>query len=361
MKILAINDSPLNTGVGEYVNILYDAMNQSPVQFRLLNLKFVDGNYWKGETIDMRRFTGNVKNTGVTINRMVAATLGRIDLRNYDYDIIHATALSVPLFLKQRPDFVTVHHLNPLLGSPFYSRTTRYATKMAANRSAKWSTLIVMSNFMRDLIRKYVSLDAAVHVVYPYYNVRVTQTPEIKMNAGSNLGIPQSAKVIIAVGTSAPIKNFLTLYNAVRGKDYYVLRVGGWREEEVKTFRWDIPEQVHFLSEKEKVPDSKVLQAYLASDVLVFTSVDEGFGRPLVEAMTVGLPVIGNRCTTVPEIIGDAGILVKDPYNSSEISSALQRVFSDIETYAEKSRERRRMFDKKIFVQQMKEIYESKK
>ena len=62
----------------------------------------------------------------------------------------------------------------------------------------------------------------------------------------------------------------------------------------------------------------------------------------------------------MPEIVGDAGILIKDPYSSSEISSALQLVLNNFKTYAEKSGERRKMFDKKIFVQRMKEIFESK-
>ncbi len=353
MKVLEINDAPLNSGVGTVAKILYEAVRDS-YSLQLLNLKFKEGNYEKGVTINMMKFGDSIN-----INRLFAATLGKVDLDKYDYDIVHTADAMVPLFLNKRPDFVTVLHLNPLQGNDFYNLRTRYATKIAVKRAAKWSTLLVLSNFTKDLIRRYISLDAPVHVVYPYSNFNITQTTKLKLDARNSLGILEDAKVIIAVGTSMVYKNFKILYNAIRGKDFYVLRIGGNKQVEMENLGWDVPEQVHFLGAGD-IPDSKVLQAYLASDVLVFTSLDEGFGLPLVEAMSIGLPVIGNRCTTVPEIVGDAGILIKDPYSGSEISSALQLVFSNLETYAEKSRERRKMFDKKIFVQRMKEIYEFK-
>jgi glycosyltransferase involved in cell wall biosynthesis len=70
----------------------------------------------------------------------------------------------------------------------------------------------------------------------------------------------------------------------VKGKDFYVLRIGGNKHVVMKNLGWNVPEQVHFLGVGE-IPDSKVLHAYLASDVLVFTSLEEGFGLPLAEAM----------------------------------------------------------------------------
>ena len=62
--------------------------------------------------------------------------------------------------------------------------------------------------------------------------------------------------------------------------------------------------------------DATVAAAYAQSDVLVVTSEHEGYCVPVVEAMTVGLPVVAFRQGALPEVLGDGGVLVdsKDPY-----------------------------------------------
>ena len=57
--------------------------------------------------------------------------------------------------------------------------------------------------------------------------------------------------------------------------------------------------------------------------MIAFTSVDKGFEFPLIESMSLGLPVIANRCTSVPEIVGDAGILVKNLFDSNELRESI--------------------------------------
>jgi len=64
------------------------------------------------------------------------------------------------------------------------------------------------------------------------------------------------------------------------------------------------------------VSDSTLAEALARSDVLVLVSAHEGFGVPLVEAMTIGLPVVANRAGALPEVVGDGGTLVdtRDPW-----------------------------------------------
>jgi hypothetical protein len=66
--------------------------------------------------------------------------------------------------------------------------------------------------------------------------------------------------------------------------------------------------------------DSELVGAMAASDVFVLTSRHEGFGVPVLEAMTLGLPVVANAAGALPEIVGDAGVLVDatDPYATAD-------------------------------------------
>ena len=67
---------------------------------------------------------------------------------------------------------------------------------------------------------------------------------------------------------------------------------------------------------------------YSTATALVFPSWEEGFGMPILEAMSYGLPVITSRCSAMPEVAGDAALYV-DPGNVREISEAMQRVAED--------------------------------
>jgi glycosyltransferase involved in cell wall biosynthesis len=61
---------------------------------------------------------------------------------------------------------------------------------------------------------------------------------------------------------------------------------------------------------------------------LVFPSLWEGFGLPVLEAMACGTPVITSNLSSLPEVVGDAALLV-DPYNTGEITEAMQAVATD--------------------------------
>lgn len=76
------------------------------------------------------------------------------------------------------------------------------------------------------------------------------------------------------------------------------------------------------------VTDADLVAAMAASDVLIMASRHEGFGVPVIEAMTMGLPVVANREGALPEIVGDAGLLVEatDPY---ALADAAAKVVAD--------------------------------
>ena len=69
---------------------------------------------------------------------------------------------------------------------------------------------------------------------------------------------------------------------------------------------------------------------YTSVDVFVYPSLYEGFGLPVLEAMAAGCPVIVSNVSSLPEIVGDAAILV-DPYSIYEIAQAILTVLQDME------------------------------
>ena len=72
----------------------------------------------------------------------------------------------------------------------------------------------------------------------------------------------------------------------------------------------------------------RLVQLIQGSDGLILPSIHEGFGLPLVEAMSCGVPCITSNIHAPPEIVGDNGILV-DPYNVTEISDAMIKLGKD--------------------------------
>jgi hypothetical protein len=72
---------------------------------------------------------------------------------------------------------------------------------------------------------------------------------------------------------------------------------------------------------------------FSAADMLVFCSLYEGFGMPVIEAMKMGCPVVASNTTSLPEVAGDAALLV-DPRSEHEIADAMLRLLDDQETRA---------------------------
>ncbi|MGB0561244.1 MAG: glycosyltransferase family 4 protein [Spirulinaceae cyanobacterium] len=136
------------------------------------------------------------------------------------------------------------------------------------------------------------------------------------------------------VGRQAPYKNLQSIISAFAAlpnrQDYELWLVGP--TDRRYTPRWqkltkelEIREQVKFM---EYVPYEK-LPALLAQAIaLVFPSLWEGFGLPVLEAMACGTPVITSNVSSLPEVAGDAAILI-DPYNLDELTQAMYAIATD--------------------------------
>lgn len=138
----------------------------------------------------------------------------------------------------------------------------------------------------------------------------------------------QKNKYFLFVGTIQPRKNLEKIIEAFKvfsestlGYDLVLAGGKGWKSDAI----YDLPQklgigqEVRFIG---RVTDEELRALYNGATGLVYPSLFEGFGLPIVEAFNCGCPVITSKISSMPEVAGDSAILV-DPYNKEEIAEAL--------------------------------------
>lgn len=167
----------------------------------------------------------------------------------------------------------------------------------------------------------------------------------------------QGKEYFIFIGTLSPRKNILRLMQAFdlfrqqSNNDLKLLVVG---REMYRT------NEIHELKSKLKfgndivftgrLNDSDLADLLAAAFCMTFVPLIEGFGLPPVEAMQAGVPVIASNVTSVPEVVGEAGLLV-NPYNIEEIKNAMMLLYNDRtlhESFIEKGNARKQKFNWKF-------------
>ena len=223
---------------------------------------------------------------------------------------------------------VTVHDLY-FLDHP--EATTREVRRdypsLAARHAASADAVIANSDYTRRLAASRLGIQAdRITVCYP-------GAPPWRVREE-----PAAPGPILHVGTIEPRKNvkalidgYLTLVAeapVIPPPLMFAGRVAGplaaLAGAEERTLR---PRGVKFLG---YVSDDERLRLYREASMLVIASWDEGFGLPALEAMTIGLPVVAANRGSLPEVLGDAGLLV-DPDAPRELAAAMRRLLEDPE------------------------------
>jgi glycosyltransferase involved in cell wall biosynthesis len=161
---------------------------------------------------------------------------------------------------------------------------------------------------------------------------------------------------ILAVGSIQPRKNLARLLRAyssllqrrVRANLPHLVLVGkrAWLYEETirSVGNLGLKQNVTFTG---YVPEGDLPALYSGALCFVYPSYFEGFGLPPLEAMKCGAPVITGNQTSLPEVVGDAGLMV-DPFDTEALAEAIRRVIDDADlrqTLRERGFNRARMFD----------------
>lgn len=240
----------------------------------------------------------------------------RLDL---DVDLVHAPSLSIPP-TGGRPLVVTIHDLAFLrLPQYFTVHGLRFHERGLHIARDEADVVIVPSRFVADELITEGFEPGRVHVARHGMNPPGARDDADVTAAVARLGI--DGRYLLFVGTLEPRKGVDTLVEAFRQvrrthRDVRLVVVGarGWG----KPPDLDRPGVVHL----GHVSDDDLDALYRRADALVYPSHYEGFGLPALEAMARGCPVVTSSASSLPEVVGDAGLLV-DPGRPDHLAAAV--------------------------------------
>jgi glycosyltransferase involved in cell wall biosynthesis len=291
------------------------------------------------------------------------------ELRRNPVDILHVQFTSPPF--SPCPVVVSIHDLSFEHLPQTFKWRSRKQLRITVRRSAREAAqVIALSEYARaDIVATYhvspekvkaIPLAASAHF-------RPVKNEEELQRVRQTYGI--EGEYILSVGAIQPRKNLSRLVAA-----YASLR---WVKPEVKLPKlvlagkcaWLYDETLRTIKEL-AVSDVVILTGYVPENDLpalysgalcfVYPSYFEGFGLPPLEAMKCGTPVIVGDRTSLPEVVGDAGLLV-DPFDAGALAKAIERVISDSNLRAElsvKGLARAKLFDWRETARQTLAVYE---
>lgn len=136
---------------------------------------------------------------------------------------------------------------------------------------------------------------------------------------------------VLFVGSIAPRKNLtaaIAAFDLVRKKlsAVYELVVVGTKSFQFSSV--ELPEAAQSVRAIGYMTDENLPALYAGAELLLYPSLYEGFGLPPLEAMACGTPVVTSNCTSLPEVVGDAALVV-DPSNVDQLADAICRVLTD--------------------------------
>ncbi len=261
---------------------------------------------------------------------------------------------------------VTVHDLAPLLFPGKRLGLSQLAWQLAWKGALRARRLIAVSAFTRQMLIEHSRVSPERIVVIPEgVEPAFRPLPEEAVEELRRRYALPDAPLLLHVGHTQPRKNLEGLLHAlaiVRRRDSRVvlLQIGGvpTARQRALVESLGLRNAVHFLG---PVSESDLIAFYNLADVFVFPSLYEGFGFPPLEAMACGTPVVASHAASLPEVVGDAGLLV-DPRDPEAMAEAIYHVLQDAELAEELRRrglERARQFTWERTARETLAVYEA--
>jgi len=260
----------------------------------------------------------------------IEAMVGRVDL-------YHATDFVLPPKLPMTKTILTVHDLSfervPEAASP----SLRVYLQKVVPASVKRALHVIADSeaTKQDLIELYGTPADKISVILSGVDPRfqpVTDTQQLaKVREKYNI---DDRPYLFSIGTVQPRKNYSRIIEALaqvreQGHDIQLVIAGGrgWLEDEMYDTikRLNIADHVNLIGFAD---DVDIPALYSSADCVLFPSLYEGFGFPVLEGMACGTPVITANVSSLPEVAGDSAIMV-NPYDVDEIENAIIRVLTE--------------------------------
>lgn len=291
------------------------------------------------------------------------------ELRKHPVDVLHVQFTAPPFC--PCPAVVSIHDLSFEHLPQTFNRRSRTQLRLTVRHSARRAAriLTLSEHTRRDIIQTYKIAEenvTAIPLAAPPHFSPVTDDKELQ-RVRHNYGI--DGDYVLSVGSIQPRKNLVRLIKAYallrgrhQGSKFPKLVLVGKRA-------WLYDETLRTLEETGSkdsvvltgyVPESDLPALYSGALCFIYPSYFEGFGLPPLEAMKCGAPVIVGNATSLPEVVGDAGLKV-DPFDVSAIAAALDQLINDSvlrRQLSVKGLTRAKMFDWRDTARQTLNVYQ---
>lgn len=264
-----------------------------------------------------------------------------LELARFRLDVLHSPDF-IPPASGAKHHVITVHDLTFLhypqhkdkAALRYYNGQIRQAVKQADH-------ILVVSEATRQDMIALLDVPAEKMSVQPH-GVDERLRPLDRLTTAAErqrLNLPE--QYLLFVGTLEPRKNIPTLLEAYRQlasrqqtvTPLVIAGRMGWMFEETAARINDMQRDGLPIILRSDIGDSDLAILYNAAAMLILPSHYEGFGLPVLEAMACGTPVIASRSSSLPEVLGDAGLLV-DSQDADAFAAAMERVLTDPELHA---------------------------
>jgi len=258
-------------------------------------------------------------------------------LSKHKFDVIHYPA-GMPFFswMTNSKNITTLSSVDSLIVPQHYPKISQFSRLARKLDYKKADFIITVSEATKnDIVRTLKIPTEKIRVIYhglEHERFRILKdAAAVKRELNKKYGV---GSFILQVANYLPVKNIPGLVKAFskikgQGVTHKLVIVGGkrWQYQEIPKTIEELDLQKEIVLTGSMAGDD-LIKLYNAADLVVFPSFYESFGRPILEAMACGTPVITSNVYAMPEVAGDAAILV-DPHNPDEIANAIYKVLTN--------------------------------
>ncbi len=279
----------------------------------------------------------------------------------WQVDLFHSLVQRPPAFRFKR-EVVTVHDVFPITGhdysTPEFQRKFSRLLREALARAAR---VIAVSEYTAAQVQKHCGVERNRIVVIPSGVDPPTHVLSFEERATERARLVSGgSEMLLSVGNLETRKNLLNALRALEllpGK-YRLVLVGGdgYGAHAIHTFitKQGLEGRVVRLG---FVPAERMTVLYQSASALLFPSLEEGFGFPVLEAMANGLPVVTSPTSSLPEVAADAA-LYADPLDPTDIAAKAVQAIEEAPALIEKGRARVRQFTWRRTAEAVLRVYE---